>query len=198
MSDTENPPDNTAADLSASGTPTPKATPKSKGRGRGRKSAAAKKSATAAMASAAPAANAANAPRKAAGGRRGRTKQFEDDSIQAKYERQREIKSCFAELAALMKPALIDLAERETDSVKNDPEYHKKQDEYQSITDELSSTLKHRLRQADLCLARQRSAHKKITEVNHYITDASFMVSFQDILQLAHAYDLLSNSEWIR
>ena len=38
------------------------------------------------------------APKKNIGGRRGRTKQFEADKIQADYERQRELKAHYNEL----------------------------------------------------------------------------------------------------
>ncbi|KAM0285340.1 hypothetical protein ACHAQH_001529 [Verticillium albo-atrum] len=135
MSDTEQP----AESASATPTPTPKPTPqKGKGRGRGRKSAAATKKATAA---AIAAANAAAGPKKTIGGRRGRTKQFDDDKTQASYERQRELKAYYNELASIIKPALVDLADRQVEAMKEDPDYHKRVPEYQALVKELNARL---------------------------------------------------------
>lgn len=141
MSETENIAEN-PAEHSASGTPTPtpKATPKAKGRGRGRKAAVNKK-ATAAVAAAnvvgATTATSAPGPKKAVGGRRGRTKQFDNDKIQASYERQREIKAYYNDLAASIKPALITMAEREIEAIKTDPDYFMRVPEYKAVRDEL-------------------------------------------------------------
>ncbi|KAM0610226.1 hypothetical protein ACHAP0_007019 [Verticillium nonalfalfae] len=135
MSDTEQP----AGSASATPTPTPKPTPqKGKGRGRGRKSAAATKKATAA---AIAAANAAAAPRKTIGGRRGRTKQFDDDKTQASYERQRELKAYYNELASVIKPALADLADRQIEAMKEDADFHKRVPEYHVLVKELNARL---------------------------------------------------------
>ncbi|KAG7128865.1 hypothetical protein HYQ45_011806 [Verticillium longisporum] len=164
MSDTEQP----AESASATPTPTPKPTPqKGKGRGRGRKSAAATKKATAAAIAAAnaaagkgrgrgrksaaatkkataaaiAAANAAAGPKRTIGGRRGRTKQFDDDKTQASYERQRELKAYYNELASVIKPALADLADRQIEAMKEDADYHKRVPEYHVLIKELNARL---------------------------------------------------------
>ncbi|ROT40370.1 hypothetical protein SODALDRAFT_95085 [Sodiomyces alkalinus F11] len=135
MSDTENITENPAdQSASATPTPTPKATPKGKGRGRGRKRAANKKTAAAAT---------IVAPKKAVGGRRGRTKQFDDDKVQAYYERQRELKAYYNELSQFIKPMLVELAEREVEALKTDRDFHKRAPEYQEVRDQLKKRLEH-------------------------------------------------------
>lgn len=137
MSDAENITEN-PAEKSASGTPapTPKPTPKGKGRGRGRKGAANKKTGAAAT---------TVAPKKAVGGRRGRTKQFDDDRVQAYYERQRELKAYYNELSQFIKPMLIELADREVESLKTDPNCHKRVPEYDVLRDDLKKRLDHQI-----------------------------------------------------
>ncbi|KAH6671509.1 hypothetical protein F5X68DRAFT_42740 [Plectosphaerella plurivora] len=169
MSDLELAPDNPVAELSASATPTPtpKATPKGKGRGRGRKPGAAKK--VVVPASTATPVIATTAPRKAAGGRRGRTKQFDSDRMQAAYERMREIKACYSELAAVVKPALIDLADREVELLKNDPSRHQSQPEYHAVINQLDSIRKGRTEEADARLDLDLEAEERRNDANEYI-----------------------------
>lgn len=183
MSDIELAPDNTAAELSASATPTPtpKATPKGKGRGRGRKAVAKK---VVVPASVAPPISATTAPRKAAGGRRGRTKQFDDDHIQSKYERQREIKSCYSELAQILKPALIELADRQIESMKKDANYHKQWPEYTVVTTELQGIADLRKEQADanytLAIEAEHHRHRVSLEINDQVYHVSSAHPLED------------------
>jgi hypothetical protein len=180
MSDLELAPDIPVAELSASATPTPtltpnlKATPKGKGRGRGRKAVVKK---TVVPASTAPPVIATTAPRKAAGGRRGRTKQFDSDRMQAAYERMRELKACYAELAAIMKPALIDLADREVDLLKKDPNRHKSQPEYDIVTGQLQGIANRRVDQANVNIILAQDAEERRKVASEYIIQQVFTVS---------------------
>ncbi|KAF6836932.1 hypothetical protein CMUS01_05198 [Colletotrichum musicola] len=127
MSDTETP------EQSAS-TPTPQPTPKAKGRGRGRgrKPAAPKKETT--------------KPAPTLGtGRRGRFKQFDNDEVQARYERLRELKVHYNALSNAMKPALQDLATRSVKRLTKDSDHYTQVPEFEIVKQELQERFDERL-----------------------------------------------------
>lgn len=72
---------------------------------------------------------------KAATGRRGRAKIYEASRAQAAHERQRDLKNSYSALAAAMKPALEELADRNLDLLKSNFDAHKEVDQYNEITD---------------------------------------------------------------
>lgn len=67
-------------------------------------------------------------------GRRGRAKVYETSRAQAAHERQRDLKNSYATLAAAMKPALEDLADRNLHLLKSNFNAHKEVDQYSDIT----------------------------------------------------------------
>jgi len=74
-------------------------------------------------------------------GRRGRIKQYNDPRVQAAYERQREVKSAYLSIISHMKPALEELASRNIEKLKKDPEIHKTVPEFDIITEQLDTRL---------------------------------------------------------
>ncbi|KAF9874025.1 hypothetical protein CkaCkLH20_08397 [Colletotrichum karsti] len=135
MSDTETP-------EQSGSTPTPQPTPKAKGRGRGRgrKPAAPKKEVP--------------KPAPTAGtGRRGRFKTFSDDKVQAAYERQRELKAHYANLANAMKPALQDLVTRSVKRLTRDDDYYQSVPEFEVVRNHLEERLASRVSVAERKLA---------------------------------------------
>ncbi|CAN8097439.1 unnamed protein product [Discula destructiva] len=82
---------------------------------------------------------------KPAVGRRGRAKVYDHPRAQAAHERQRDLKTAYATVAAAMKPALEELADRNLDRLRSDLDAHKEVDEYTEITSFLDERLEGRL-----------------------------------------------------
>ena len=127
MSDADKHDDQYLASPAAAATPTKgRGGTRGRGRGRGRRRAVGK-------------IRAPVPPKKPVpGGRRGRIKQYTDPHVQAAYERQREVKSTYLAIISHVKPALEELAARSIETLKSDPEAHKKVPEYRAIMDELA------------------------------------------------------------
>jgi hypothetical protein len=144
----------------------PKVKPTPKGRGRGRKRGVAK-------------GRVQKAPLKkaAATGRRGRLKQFSDTRIQANYERQRELKAHFASVAAILKPALQDLAERNVDKIIEDPDYHKHKAEYPAIIAALDKKRNDTLRHAETHHNLEVRAANRVLDYELHVNNQSFEVN---------------------
>lgn len=78
-------------------------------------------------------------------GRRGRAKVYETSRAQAAHERQRDLKNSYATLAAAMRPALEELADRNLDLLKSNFDAHKEVDQYSDITNFLDQRLADRI-----------------------------------------------------
>lgn len=128
MSDADKHEDQHPASPAAAATPTKgRGGTRGRGRGRGRRRAVGK-------------IRAPVPPKKPVpGGRRGRIKQYTDPHVQAAYERQREVKSTYLAIIAHVKPALEELAARSIETLKSDPDAHRKVPEYRAIMDELAA-----------------------------------------------------------
>lgn len=112
----------------------------------------------------------ARARGKPAAGRRGRAKVYDNSRAQAAHERQRDLKNAYATLAAAMKPALEELAERNLDRLRSDFNAHKEVDQYHEITSFLDQRFKER--EADLSTARDLSINTTTHELmakNEYV-----------------------------
>lgn len=87
----------------------------------------------------------ARARGKPAVGRRGRAKVYDNSRAQAAHERQRDLKNAYANLAAAMKPALEELADRNLDRLRSDYNAHKEVDQYHEIISFLDQRLEERV-----------------------------------------------------
>lgn len=111
------------------------------------------------------------------GVRRGRAKNFSDSRVQAAYERQRDLKSLYQIVSAAIKPALQELAERNTDELLADPDRYKNVDEYQPVVSELQDRLDTALRQSQRRLDFDLGAAEKRFDGDQYIINSQFKVS---------------------
>ncbi|KAJ4391186.1 hypothetical protein N0V93_004803 [Gnomoniopsis smithogilvyi] len=103
-------------------------------------------------------------------GRRGRAKVYDNSRAQAAHERQRDLKNAYATLAAAMKPALEELADRNLDRLRSDFNAHKEVDQYHEIISFLDQRFKERV--ADLNNARDLSINTTTHELmakNDYV-----------------------------
>lgn len=86
------------------------------------------------------------APVKATSGRGRRHKVYESVRAQAAHERIQELKSAFATVAKVVKPAVQEIADRNLNQLLQDPTIYKKVPEYENIenflTDRLADTKK--------------------------------------------------------
>ncbi|KAF2840372.1 hypothetical protein M501DRAFT_1015428 [Patellaria atrata CBS 101060] len=67
-------------------------------------------------------------------------------SIEADLRRQLQLKTSYRSVAKALKPLLAELAQRTIDEVENDPEAHKRSDEYEVVQAELDARLRERLK----------------------------------------------------
>jgi hypothetical protein len=173
MSETDNPAAQAAETPQEAPQETPKGRQNAKGRGRGGK----RKGTGKGKAAQKPAAK-----KTATTGRRGRLKQFNDARVQAVYERQRELKAQFNQVAHVLRPALLDLADRETEQLSEDPEYHK-QNAYiaalqQTLLDRRNDIIQRIKRKLEL----DNILAAKVLEHDRYYIDETLKVWFPLVL----------------
>lgn len=140
-----------------------KPSPTKRGRGRGRGGA------TRGAAS-------ARARGKPATGRRGRAKVYDTSRAQAAHERQRDLKNAYSALAAAMKPALEELADRNLDRLKSDFNADKEVDQYRDIISFLDERRQHRLSVLDTKLALSIACQHHQFNAQQEYTKQSFKV----------------------
>lgn len=144
--------------------------PVKRGRGRGRGSSA-------------RGAASARAGRKVTAGRRGRQKIYETSRAQAAHERQRDLKNAYATVAAAMKPALEELADRNIDLLKSKFDAHQEVEQYAEITRFLDQRLQGRLSELDAKMKLSTATAHHEWNAKQTYTDESFHVSLQSINQ---------------
>lgn len=144
--------------------------PVKRGRGRGRGSSA-------------RGAASARAGRKVTAGRRGRQKIYETSRAQAAHERQRDLKNAYATVAAAMKPALEELADRNIDLLKSKFDAHQEVEQYAEITRFLDQRLQGRLSELDAKLKLSTATAHHEWNAKQIYTGESFHVSPQSINQ---------------
>ena len=166
MSDTE------AVDVAPPPEEAPKGRTNARGRGRGGRRKGAGRGGKAATQRAAPKKPATT------GGRRGRLKQFNDSRVQANYERQREIKAHFAHVAAVLKPVLQDLAERNIEQLTEDPETYKRNPGYGPMVDALDTRRNERLNAIQLNYQIKAGVTNKTFDLETRVINETFAVSF--------------------
>ncbi|KAG8165728.1 hypothetical protein KVR01_004280 [Diaporthe batatas] len=144
--------------------------PVKRGRGRGRGSSA-------------RGAASARAGRKVTAGRRGRQKIYETSRAQAAHERQRDLKNAYATVAAAMKPALEELADRNIDLLKSRFDAHQEVDQYTDITRFLDERLQGRLSELDAKLKLSTSTAEHEWNAKQVYTGESFHNRWDDLVE---------------
>ncbi|KAL2282703.1 hypothetical protein FJTKL_10343 [Diaporthe vaccinii] len=144
--------------------------PTKRGRGRGRGSSA-------------RGAASARAGRKPTAGRRGRQKVYETSRAQAAHERQRDLKNAYATVAAAMKPALEELADRNIDLLKSKFDAHHEVEQYAEITRFLDQRLQGRLSELDAKLKLSTATAHHEWDAKQVYTGESFHNRWDDLLE---------------
>lgn len=164
--------------------PKAKATPSRRGRGR-RRGGGITRGRLQKAAAAAGATSGSNGPA-AAGpkgtGRRGRLKQFHDSFVQANYERQRETKMHYAQVAAVVKSALQDLADRNVQELIDDPDAYKRTPEYPQIIGELNDLLEDVVSRAETVYEMNTQVANRLGGFDAKVVNDSFIVRFPRFL----------------
>lgn len=157
------------------------------GRGRGRGGARGG-GAGGSSSSAAAAANAAGISKPAASGRggrggtrRGRAKTFPESRVQAAYERQRDLKSLYQSVAAVLKPALQELADRSIEEIMSDPDAYKRASQYVPLVSELDERLRARLDQVSARTDLEQQLAEETYQAEQHIITQTFEVSIYPV-----------------
>ncbi|KAL1877384.1 hypothetical protein Daus18300_002368 [Diaporthe australafricana] len=125
----------------------------------------------------------ARAGRKPTAGRRGRQKVYETSRAQAAHERQRDLKNAYATVAAAMRPALEELADRNIDLLKSKFDAHQEVDQYTEITRFLNQRLQGRLSELDAKLKLSTTAAHHEWNAKHDYTGESFQNRWDDLVE---------------
>ncbi|KUI62570.1 hypothetical protein VP1G_09690 [Cytospora mali] len=144
--------------------------PTKRGRGRGRGASARGAAST-------------RAGRKPVAGRRGRQKVYETSRAQAAHERQRDLKNAYATVAAAMKPALEELADRNLDLLKSKFDAHQEVDQYAEITGVLNQRLQARLSELDAKLKLSTECANNEWTAEQQYTKQSFRNRWDDLIE---------------
>ncbi|KAJ1335543.1 hypothetical protein MN608_02281 [Microdochium nivale] len=110
---------------------------------------------------------------------RGRIKTYADPRVQAAYDRQRELRDLYSEVAGAVKPALEELAEQTLKSIIDDPACYKEAAEFKVVQKELDARFAQACRAADSQLNARLSILKNTHALNIEFADRSFMNSFE-------------------
>lgn len=116
------------------------------------------------------------------GTRRGRAKTFPESRVQAAYERQRDLKSLYQSVAAVLKPALQELADRSIEELMSDPDAYKRATQYLPLMAELDERLQSRLNQISARTELDQHLADKTYEAEQAIIHQEFHVSFCALL----------------
>ncbi|KAI1410146.1 hypothetical protein F5Y13DRAFT_202519 [Hypoxylon sp. FL1857] len=109
---------------------------------------------------------------------RGQKKVYSDPLTQAAYERQRELRDLYSQVALAIKPALDELADETIKEITEDPEAHKEAAEYFVVKDQLDSRLEEVIKQADRELQVRTELAKREYELECIRIQKSFSDSF--------------------
>ncbi|KAI0145816.1 hypothetical protein F4776DRAFT_608074 [Hypoxylon sp. NC0597] len=109
---------------------------------------------------------------------RGQKKVYTDPLTQAAYERQRELRDLYSQVALAIKPALDELADETIKEITEDPEAHKEAAEYFIVKDQLDSRLEEVIQQADQEHRVRTELAKREYELECTRIQKSFMDSF--------------------
>ncbi|KAK2604386.1 hypothetical protein N8I77_007323 [Diaporthe amygdali] len=125
----------------------------------------------------------ARAGRKPTAGRRGRQKVYETSRAQAAHERQRDLKNAYATVAAAMRPALEELADRNIDLLKSKFDAHQEVDQYTEITRFLDQRLQGRLSELDAKLKLSTATAQHEWDAKQDYTGQSFYNRWDDLVE---------------
>lgn len=108
---------------------------------------------------------------------RGRNKTYTDSRVQAAYERQRELRELYSEVASAVKPALEELADQNLKLLLENPVHHKEVAEYEGLQSQLDAHFAEACRVAETKLKANLGIAKRTFDLNMEFTKQSYIVS---------------------
>ena len=109
----------------------------------------------------------------------GRRRQPHSDiNIEADLRRQLQLKTAYRSVVKALKPLLGELAERTITGLENDPDFHKRSDQYHVVSAELNDGLKQRLAVLDHTREEKLASLNRIREAEEQIQRKQFEVCF--------------------
>ena len=124
-------------------------------------------------------------------GRRGRFKQYDDQNVQAAYERGREVKAQYLTMLGDLRPALEELASRNIAKLKDNPKWYRQVPEYQGVKSGLNTRLQDVLTLAKKQFDEGNALHAKSHIINVEICDEQYKVCCLDIIMLHNCFSRL-------
>ncbi|KAI8634851.1 hypothetical protein F5Y19DRAFT_127605 [Xylariaceae sp. FL1651] len=118
---------------------------------------------------------------KRGGGRpkgRGRNKTYEDQRVQAAYDRQKILRDLYSEVASAIKPVLEDLADLTVKRLIENPTAHKEVPEYHILQRQLDDRLREAMRTADREFNTKTAIATREYQLNTTITEKKFHDSY--------------------
>jgi hypothetical protein len=121
----------------------------------------------------------AAAARKAAGRPkgRGRNKTYEDQRVQAAYDRQKVLRDLYSEVASVIKPVLEDLADMSVKTLIENPTAHKEVAEYDILQRQLDDRLEEVMSSAHQEFKNRTMIATREYQLNSNVTEKKFHVS---------------------
>lgn len=134
------------------------------------------------------------------GTRRGRAKTFPEARVQAAYERQRDLKQLYQTVAAMMKPALQDLADRNIEDIVSDPDAFRRAIEYAPCVRGLDERLQDRCRQisarTDLDQQLADRTHEAEQQILHQTYEVSLPMPYFHLFTVAESTKIRGSLNW--
>lgn len=112
---------------------------------------------------------------------RGRNKTYDHPRTQAVYERSKELKEIYSDVAAAMKPALEKLADHSINLLLEHPDAHTRVPEYAFIRDELDDRLGERIRSLESEEAEYHRIANTQFSLDREITETQYTVSIPEL-----------------
>ncbi|CAL3964653.1 unnamed protein product [Diplocarpon coronariae] len=114
-------------------------------------------------------------------GRGGRRKRPEDPVIDVVHKRKAELKAHYKALATFQREALIALAEKSQEMIKNDPKYHETLPEFEQVSRGLEDEYEKCQVELDKRLKQEAGLAKRTLEYQEYIVNQQYRLRIEEI-----------------
>ncbi|KAF3064281.1 hypothetical protein GL218_01286 [Daldinia childiae] len=122
---------------------------------------------------------------------RGQKKVYSDTRVQAAYERQRELRDLYSQVALAVRPALEEIADQTLKKLTESMDGHKDVEEYYTVQEQLDQQLQHVIETADRERHTRDMISQRTYELDRTFTQKRFMDSFE--YQTEELYDGAEN-----
>jgi hypothetical protein len=112
---------------------------------------------------------------------RGRNKTYDHPRVQAAYERQKELRDLYSDVASAVKPALEMLADQTLNQMIENPTAHEEVSEFEVLQTELDDRLNDALTRAENVASARNSMADTQSELSSDLAQKRYKVSFSSL-----------------